>query len=492
MSNTDGEIPPKKLSNRKIYLSREEIESVNNLSVRDGAQRLGVSTFTLRKRRMEMCIPPGEVIRKERCDKVAFNKDDIIRYGHLPQEEACKYLNMSVRTLRKRCREVGLVRWPYQPPKGRGNKVGRMPGPVFHKVDHDAKAMKRAKRGPHGKRGAMYEGPGDYSDEDFVPSHLVELPGDTERATSHLQGNVPSTSAQPRYSSRAPGREHAPSSSPAELEEVLRESKYFNKLFEMDKAMREQALETKIKSKSTEELLSDCQGFQNVMLSENTLHKINMVEMERITKTFDEVKQRLKDQLDSAKKSSNAAKAKGGRGRGPPEDDGRGKTQPQFEDSDHHPHHHHPHHHHPHHHHHRQEHQHYSVSQQSQRKAEGSPIERPMEKPAEQPQMYPYPSEQNRYEAYFAVLSKYLGNSIAKTLLQEHEEGISSLYYDSDAIAAWMIGLGYFGEGWSESAFNDLEQKILSKELDPLPILDRFLKSYGLDWPPRIRLRSKD
>ena len=57
-----GEYTPKRRGKkRSIFLTREEIESVNNLSVRDGAAKLGCSTFTLRKRRLEMNIPTGEV-----------------------------------------------------------------------------------------------------------------------------------------------------------------------------------------------------------------------------------------------------------------------------------------------------------------------------------------------------------------------------------------------------------------------------------------------
>ena len=66
-----------------------------------------------------------QVPRKERKDKVAFDKSDIERFGHLPQEEACKHLKMSVRTLRKRCRELGLERWPYMPKKGKGSRPRR-------------------------------------------------------------------------------------------------------------------------------------------------------------------------------------------------------------------------------------------------------------------------------------------------------------------------------------------------------------------------------
>ena len=59
-------------SSRRIYLSREAIESVNNLSVRDGASKLGVSTFTLRKRRLEHNIPVGEVSPKKTNTLGAF------------------------------------------------------------------------------------------------------------------------------------------------------------------------------------------------------------------------------------------------------------------------------------------------------------------------------------------------------------------------------------------------------------------------------------
>ena len=44
-----------------------------------------------------------------RRDKRQVSKDVVERYGHMSQVDACKELKMSTRTLRKRCRELGVI-----------------------------------------------------------------------------------------------------------------------------------------------------------------------------------------------------------------------------------------------------------------------------------------------------------------------------------------------------------------------------------------------
>ena len=88
-----------------------------------------------------------------------------------------------------------------------------------------------------------------------------------------------------------------------------------------------------------------------------------------------------------------------------------------------------------------------------------------------------------------SVLTKYLGACIATTLIEEHESGYSSLYHHSDAMVAWLIGLGFMGKDWTLETFNELDGKVSSGEMDPLPILNNLLKVHGFDWPKNVPLR---
>ena len=169
----------------------------------------------------------------------------------------------------------------------------------------------------------MSEVPEEYGDvhsQDFenLEDHHHHRGGDEDQlpTTSKHQGHygaVPPVQPQRRYPVGYNEDEDLinPKLEPNEEpdhDQVMRESKYFNNLFKVDKGPRRQNLELSIKQKSTEELLDECQNFQKIISSGNALllSQVDVVDMDRINKTFDEVKMRLKNQLEMAKREKEA------------------------------------------------------------------------------------------------------------------------------------------------------------------------------------------
>ena len=59
--------------------------------------------------------------RRKARDLLVLMKKDIANFVGLPQEEAAGRLGISTTTLKKVCRKIGIVRWPY----GRGQQKAR-------------------------------------------------------------------------------------------------------------------------------------------------------------------------------------------------------------------------------------------------------------------------------------------------------------------------------------------------------------------------------
>lgn len=364
---------------------------------------------------------------------------------------------------------------------------------------------------------------GDVHSQDFenLEDHHHHRGGDEDQlpTTSKHQGHygaVPPVQPQRRYPVGYNEDEDLinPKLEPNEEpdhDQVMRESKYFNNLFKVDKGPRRQNLELSIKQKSTEELLDECQNFQKIISSGNALllSQVDVVDMDRINKTFDEVKMRLKNQLEMAKREKEAEARRAAEAQRAMEAREAAAARRAMEVK---------------------EAERRAVEARKAMEAEEEAERRAAEalrskagvssqdgvrygggngrispgkydglappqtiapdhlRPAGGPRQPSRPIHKQavNYEAYFAVLSKHLGVAIARTLLEEHEKGISSIYKDSDAIAAWMIGLGYHGVHWTEEIFVALEDKIVNGEIEPMRIVDGLLKSYGLDWPPKV------
>ncbi|QDZ21157.1 RWP-RK domain-containing protein [Chloropicon primus] len=105
-----AERPPVRRRRPRVHVTRESLDKVSHLSLRAAAAVLGVSRTTVKKLRHDNNLTPIPIIRKSK--KSAITKKEITATFHLQQADAAKVLNICTKTLRTRCREVGIVRWP--------------------------------------------------------------------------------------------------------------------------------------------------------------------------------------------------------------------------------------------------------------------------------------------------------------------------------------------------------------------------------------------
>ena len=143
---------------RRVEITKEELESVKNLSFREAALKLGVSRTTIQRLRRKYKIPLGPVSIhfaklstfgsvldaplaqtralaihvltarpyfwflhetppqiQRRSKKGRINLENLVELFHFPSREVCERLQVSRTTLLRRCREFGIKEWPYLP-----------------------------------------------------------------------------------------------------------------------------------------------------------------------------------------------------------------------------------------------------------------------------------------------------------------------------------------------------------------------------------------
>ncbi|WZN64892.1 RWP-RK domain-containing protein [Chloropicon roscoffensis] len=86
------------------------VESVSHLTQAAAACRLGVSGSSICKYRKNYVVPVQKVSSNSRRRRI--DSDDLERLYGLSIREACENLNVSRRTLDRRCVELGLRPWP--------------------------------------------------------------------------------------------------------------------------------------------------------------------------------------------------------------------------------------------------------------------------------------------------------------------------------------------------------------------------------------------
>ena len=97
------------------HVTMSDLCRVNNLTLRGAAEVLGVSHNTVKRLRKEHNIKAKHVVRKSKKGRIG--REDIEKLFHLPQALAAESLCVSSRTLRTRCRELGISQWPYKSAK---------------------------------------------------------------------------------------------------------------------------------------------------------------------------------------------------------------------------------------------------------------------------------------------------------------------------------------------------------------------------------------
>ena len=45
---------------------------------------------------------------------MSLSKEHISQYFHMPMHQAAEHLNISLTGIKRKCREVGIQRWPYR------------------------------------------------------------------------------------------------------------------------------------------------------------------------------------------------------------------------------------------------------------------------------------------------------------------------------------------------------------------------------------------
>ncbi|WZN61651.1 RWP-RK domain-containing protein [Chloropicon roscoffensis] len=200
-----------------------------------------------------------------RRDKRQVSRDVMEKFGHLSQEEACKHLKMSTRTLRKRCRELGLKRWPYQPKK----KVGRKRLEVQVNAQSAFTTVAKASA----------------EEQDGKPcptSQVLSVP--------RLKDNSEAFKGPARTAGPAASNLVLSVAEKLQLSVLLEESKKF---FEAESKARELEKMAEIEGKSKEELLMFCIELQNVMLGDDALKCIRAIDVPTILKIINEAQLRL-------------------------------------------------------------------------------------------------------------------------------------------------------------------------------------------------------
>ena len=92
----------------RSHVSRADIENLMHLTQAEACKHLKMSTRTLHRRCRELGLKRWPLHSYKQVSRA-----DIENLMHLPRAEACKHLKICTVTLWKRCREFGLERWPY-------------------------------------------------------------------------------------------------------------------------------------------------------------------------------------------------------------------------------------------------------------------------------------------------------------------------------------------------------------------------------------------